>query len=431
MSKNNGTQSGYSNAIGVAEEVARSLLQTATQAQTIEDAAKSTALSSNENAKPERSESVPRADQKKGKKGGAAETPSKSTPGPAAQPASSKSIQTPAASAPQAIADTPKEASRPALTKHASREAPEPFLGSVEGRAKNAIANGDTVNVGISGEFLDKELKKIEQGVSNEFNKVIRRELDSLYKQIAEDKRVQDASGVAKQDAILRLVASTLSENVEKSLSRIIHKSIQDFVLPSLAELTSTAMTKHINAAITEQVKTTIPPVIKHTVGDAIKSSLHSPDMLRAISEQVSKTVSAHIDREFSNAMTKTITPGFNNAASNAAQKIVGDMERRVGIQLEQGNAQRSSNSVKIDQLTALVNGMSGMLHTMAEAQSQFQSKILELQQQQQQPHSLTPSESASHPSPEQEELRNITEMWNNGNQEAATVTVSVSVVLH
>ena len=383
------------------------------------------------------------SDQKKNHRSGKTETPSRSTPASAALDSSAKAAQTPTVSSSQPVASASKEHGRPPISKHTSRDAPEPVLASVEERAKTALASGETVNVGISGDFLDKELKKIEQGVSSEFTKVLRRELDSLYKQFAEDKRVQDASGAAKQDAILRLVSSTLGDNVEKSLSRIIQKSIQEIVLPSLAELTKTAMTKQLNAAISHQVQIAVPTAVKHAMDDALKRSMQSPDMFRAISEQVSKAVSAHIDREFSSAMTKTIVPNFHNVATSAAQKIIGDTERHVHDQLVQVDQKRQNDSIKIDQLTALITGMSGMLNTMAEAQSQFQNKILELQQQMSEgsmqiarrrdsDHSLTPSESASyHLSPEQEELRALTDVWNSGNQEEATVMVSTIVESH
>ena len=368
------------------------------------------------------------SDKKKNKRSGATEASSRP------MPASGKSdsyAQKVTANAPQTIPSATKESVRPAISKHASLEAPEAVPTSVQERAKNAISSGDTVNVGISGEFLDKELKKIEQGVSNEFHKVLGRELDSLYKQFAEDKRVQDASGAAKQEAVLRLVSSTLGDNVEKNLSRIVLKSIQETVLPSLRDLITATMTKHLNSIVSQQVQNVVPVTVKQAIDDTVKRSMQNSDMFHAISEQVSKTVAGHIDREFTSAMSKTMAPSFHNVAASVAQKIIGETEHRVLDQIVQIEVKRQSDSAKIDQLTALITGMSDTLSTMAEAQSQFQNKILELQQ-----HiarsgpSPTPSDSASHQvqyaSPEQEELQAVTEVWDSGNHEEATVMVSI-----
>lgn len=362
------------------------------------------------------------------KRNGTTEKTSQSTPAPANL---NSYAQKASASAPQSVPNAKKEQSRPSMLKHASLDAPEAVPASIQERTKAAISSGDTVSVGISGDFLDKELKKIEQGVSAEFNKVLGRELESLYKQVAEDRRVQDASGAAKQEAVLRLVSSTLGDNVEKNLARIVQKSIQETVLPSLGDLTTAAMTKHLNAAISQQVQTVVPHAVKQAMDDTVKRSMQSPDMFRAISEQVSKTVAAHIDREFTSAMAKTIGPSFHNVATSVAQKITGDVERRMHDQMLRFDANRHSDSVKIDQLMATVTSLSDTLSTMAEAQSQFQNKILELQQ-----HiarsgpSPTPSDSASHQvpyvSPEQEEVQAVTDVWNSGNHEEATVRVGI-----
>lgn len=367
-------------------------------------------------------------DKKKNKRNDTTEVASRSSPAVGAR---ASNAQKAPANVSQPNQSTAKESSRPTISKHASLDAPEALPASVQERAKNTISSGDTVSVGISGDFLDKELKKIEQGVSTEFSKVLGRELDSLYKQIAEDRRVQDASGAAKQEAVLRLVSSTLGDNVEKNLTRIVQKSIQETVLPSLGGLITTAMSKHLNTAISQQVQALVPGAVKHAMDDTVKRSMHNADMFRAVSEHVSKAVATHVDREFTSTMAKTIAPSFHNVATTVVQKITGDVERRMHDQMVQVDANCQSDSAKIEQLTALVTGMSDTLSTMAEAQSQFQNKMLELQQ-----HiarsgpSPTPSDSASHQvqyvSQEQEELQTITEVWESGNHEEATVMVSI-----
>jgi len=333
--------------------------------------------------------------------------------------------------APQATPTVTKETNWPSVLKDASRDPPEP-LSSAQDRPTRPMSNGDSIKVGISGDFLDKELKKIERGVSEEFNKVLSRELESLYRRFAEDKRVQDAAGAAKQDAMLRLVSSTLSDNVERSLSRIIHTNIQESIVPSVANATSTSLKASFSTVISHQLDEKLTMAMKQIFPEAIGRTMQSQEVLRSVSEHVNQAITGHVEQEFSTALQKTITPAFTSLAADLVHKVSGDTERRVREQLRQVEVQHREDSVKIDQLNNLVRGLSETVHTMAAAQSDFQVEILKQQQKAAEGgrvlnrHSLTPSESASMAaSPEQEELDAITAAMNEGRFEEATVLVS------
>lgn len=334
--------------------------------------------------------------------------------------------------APEASPSTAKETGRPNIAKHASRDAPEPLLSSSADRAPRAMANGDSISLGISGDFLDKELKKIETGVSSEFNRVISRELDTLYRKIADEKRIQDAAGVAKQEAVLRLVSSQLGENVENALSRIIMKNIQGMVLPSIAEVTTAALEKQLGHIIGQQLKNLLPSTVKDSLSDAVARSMQTPDLLRALSLQVTKSISGHVEKEFQTVLNTSIVPAFTKLAVNAAQKVASETERRVQDQLQRADIRHREDGVKIDQLMSTVGQISQMVEAMGSAQSDFQREILALQLKagQDDPalarrESLTPSESASmQVSPEQVELETMTTMMQEGRFEEATVMV-------
>ena len=359
-----------------------------------------------------------KSDKKKNKRNGATDPqPLPSVAESSAQSYATASGRTPsptkpaAQSAQSATKSAPKESSRPSVARHASHEAPN-------------LPNGDSISVGISGDFLDKELKKIETSVSKEFNKVLGKELDTIYRRFAEDKRVQEAAGAAKQDAILRLVSSTLGENVEHSLSRIVQKNIQDSVVPSI----SASLNDKLSLVVAKQVNDVMPNVMKQALPEAVSRTMQSPNVLSAITEQVTKAVTGHVEEEFSTVLHHSIVPTFTDLATNVAQKVSREAERRVREQLQHAELQHREDSVKIDQLTNLVRGLSETIHTMAAAQSDFQVEILKLQRASQvkQPsvrHSPTPSESASmHVSPEQEELDAVSTSMNEGRFEEATV---------
>ena len=313
--------------------------------------------------------------------------------------------------------------------------------GPDQGDRPKMIANGESINLGISGDFLDKELKKIETGVSKEFNKVLTRELESLYRRIDDDKRVQDAAGAAKQDAMLRLVSSTLSSNVDKALARIIDANIRQSVIPALADALVSILDQRLAEALAQQLQNAIPAHLKLILPEAVGRSVQSPEVLRALSEQITSKVSGHVDKEFTSVLHSSITPAFKNLAVNVAQKTSLDVENRVREQLRLTEIQQRKDTAKIEELTLLVRGLSETVHTMAAAQSEFQQEILRLQSQaaqerqanairetSRQPHGTSASSHHSITqsiSPEQAELNGISSMMSENRYEEAVIQVS------
>ena len=378
------------------------------------------------------SNAAEKVDKKKNKRNGTVEPisrPAAPSPGPESY---ANAAQRASDSTPQVVPNITKETTRPSVTKEFARDLPGSLPESTKEKSTRPIANGNSISLGISSDFLDKELKKIESGVSNEFNKVFRRELETLYRRFAEDKRVQDAAGAAKQDAILRLVSSTLSDNVEKSLSRIINKSVQDSVVPAVANVTSASLNDVLSTAVAKHVNESVPIAMKAALPDAVSRTMQTPNLLRSISEHITKTITGHVEREFTTTLHNAIVPTFTELAISVAQKVSGDTERRVREQLQQAEMQHRDDGVKIDHLTDLVRGLSETVQTMAAAQSDFQLEILKLQQKAAQDGQVlarrpspTPSESAStHISPEQEELEAIATSMQEGHFEEATVMV-------
>ena len=306
--------------------------------------------------------------------------------------------------------------------------------------SSRSITNGDSINLGVSGDFLDKELKKIEKGVSAEFNKVLGKELEALYRRIDEDKRIQDASGAAKQDAILRLVSSTLGDNVERVLDRIIQAKLEQVVLPSITQITASTLDKRITEVLTQQLHHAIPPLLKLALPEAIGRGVQNREVLRVISDQITGKITGHVEREFSSTLHSHISPAFKALAVDVAAKVSGDIERRVREQLQKAEVQHRDDSAKIDKLTDLVRGLSETVHTMAAAQSEFQQEILKLQHAAQD-HQVSASRSrsgedqdASHTlakvhavkrSPEQEEVERLSALMNQGGFEDCTIQVS------
>ncbi|KAI9859233.1 MAG: hypothetical protein M1813_007007 [Trichoglossum hirsutum] len=302
-------------------------------------------------------------------------------------------------------------------------EAPADSTNDIE--PSPVLPDAGSINLGISGNFLDKEMKKVEKAVSAEFSKVITRELSTLYTRFDEDRRIQQAAGDAKQDAILRLVSSTLSENVEKTLGRIISSNIQQIVLPSIADVTATAIDRRLAENLSHSLSQNIPRELKAALPEAIGRAIQSPDVLKVVADSVALKLVGHVENEFSAALHNTISPAFKSLAVEVAKKIAGEVEHRTAEQLRRADVQRQSDSKKMDQLTNLIRGLSETVHTMASAQAEFQSEILKLQRQLQHQSdraARTPTPPMQEKSPEELEAEAITQMLDDGRVEEGTV---------
>lgn len=389
-----------------------------------------------------------KADKKKAKTNGTSDGVTKAVEPPPALPTASEKEQPTVSPTPQ----PPPIVAKPADPKQTSAERPAEF--STVGERSSAKASADPVSAGISSDFLNQEMKKIEQGVAAEFNKAFQHELDALYRRLDSDKQVQNAASGANQEAILRLVSKQLGDNVEKSLASIVTRTIKESVTPYIGESTASSLDKILPHIIGQQLQALLPMSLKPALHEVVGHTMQSADVYRAISEKVTKSVTGQVEREFASALNSSVIPAFKNLTISTVQKIGQDTENRVKEQLQRAETQHRndgarieqlSNSVrvlsetrredtgKIDQLTNAVRVLSETIHQMAAAQSDFQSEILKLQQRAYQDghalarrDSLTPSESASmQMSPEQQEIEAIAALMQKNDHEGATIMVS------
>jgi hypothetical protein len=244
---------------------------------------------------------------------------------------------------------------------------------STQNATSAAQGEADRVTVGISGNWLDKELKKIEKAVAGEF----RKELADLYQHIQNDRNVQDAAAVARQEAVLRLISTTLSTNIEKSLGRIILTQMQQVVVPSITGVTVQAVSAQVGEAIARVLHQLVPHELGTQLPVAISTAMQNPQISRVISETVSQKVASQVEGHMSDLLRNTITPSFKNLASSVAEQAAVEIENRLGAQIQQIQTDRAADSAKIDSLHQVLNGIAETLQAMSATQVEFQKQIL------------------------------------------------------
>lgn len=222
----------------------------------------------------------------------------------------------------------------------------------------------------------------------------------------------------------MQIVSSTLSDKIEKNLGRIISNSIQSEVIPAIVNVTSATLGKQVN----ETLGHAIPREVRQVLPDSVARAVQKFDITKVVSDVVSKKLSSQVEGEFSRAVQGSI------------KKMGSDMERQMQAQMKHYEIQRQSDSAKIEQLTALVRGLSDTVASMAAAQNSFQNEILRLnrhiasRETEENKHrsrhvssaySAASNDIPSARTPEEIELAEIAQLMNEGRYEEGSVKVS------
>ncbi|KAL4944062.1 hypothetical protein BDV06DRAFT_220638 [Aspergillus oleicola] len=301
-------------------------------------------------------------------------------------------------------------------------------------KVKVAVKPTVTGNGLGDAESWNKHIEALQDGVTSEFNKSLGRELEGLYARFDEERRSWDAASAAKQDQVLRLVSSTLSDNVEKNLSRIVSETIKSDVVPALGDLTSAAVTKQLNTVLSQQTSTVISRELRQSLPESVTRALQQPDVMKAVSDAVSQKLSTQVESQISKTVHDTVAPTLKTVALKAAEKVGTDVEKKLQAQAKQFELQRQADAAKIDQLTNLVRGLSETVSAIAASQTGFQNEVLRLnsllaaqgspegRQPSEKPSMVSPTPPAGSISPEDREIAEITEILRAGRVEEGSV---------
>ncbi|KAF2033505.1 hypothetical protein EK21DRAFT_86297 [Setomelanomma holmii] len=261
------------------------------------------------------------------------------------------------------------------------------------------------------------DVKKLEEVVQAEITKGFARELDVMYKRFDEDKRVMNAANGAKQEAILRLVSSTLTENIEGVIRKMVDDNIRNVLLPEVLAKTSSTLEKSVGT----NLKNALGPQLSKEIPDAVARALKAPHIFQSLSDQVAKKVTGNFEPIVANSVSSVVTP--------AMAGLSGLIEKQIGEQLRQSHAQRREDAAKIAQLTDTVHTCLETIQSMVATQAELQSQVAKLQQSLAQPPpqaAVRASPAAHSPvkqkSPEELETEGIARLMAEGNIEQGTM---------
>lgn len=228
----------------------------------------------------------------------------------------------------------------------------------------------EQVSMGISGDWLDKEIKKIERGVALEF----KRELMQLYDSIKTDRASQDQAAASRQEAVLRVVSTTLSNNVEKTLSQIINGQMQEVLVPHVVQTISADVSTRIN----ETVSRIVPHELASALPNEISKMLQSPHVLQRVSDSISQRLTGQISQDISKSIQTTVAATMQKIATSAAGQAMESTEARLTEQIAQLQRQQTAQIETMNQVRLALQSVAQTVQAMSQAQVAFQNQVLQ-----------------------------------------------------
>ena len=262
-----------------------------------------------------------------------------------------------------------------------SKNGATPKLAVVQTIPENAAAV-----TAVSPVLSDASIKNAEARISDDVKKILTDSLDSLYQEIKTDRRTQAVQATSNQEALLRLVAKTLADNIDASLDKVIVQNVQKSVVPAISDVTLKAVNQQIGAELgpklTSQLGITLPKELQRALPDAVGRALQQPQILKLMSESLAKSVAFKVEEHFTTAMHKTVVPAFERLTVDTSRKITAEVQRQAAEQIGTLERQRMADGEKIDQLMKLVSGLSETVTVMAASQREFQGNYMRSQAQ-------------------------------------------------
>lgn len=348
----------------------------------------------------------------------AKDLPSKSVE-PAAKPAAkseeSQPSQLPAVALSNGIAKPVQPKAAPANNNNTA-----PVSMPTLGMSTPSDLSGSALDASALAETMSRALAST---LSDVLSKVLGDLFENLYRRLDDDKRVNEAAGSAKQDAVLRLVSSTLTDNVEKSLNRIISSTIEKSVLPALSTTVVAAVERKVGDAVALQLQSSLSKDLQSALTAPIASAMQDPKVVRTLNDQLTSKVTSHVESVFTTTLNHTITPAFQKLATTSASKMTAEMEKRVSLQVQELNIQRQADGAKIDKLTKLTTELVESVRAMTGMLADSQKEIMGLQAQLAEQLAATSARASAAPArPSDPEVDALEDCWNDGRREEGTI---------
>ncbi|KAI0125127.1 hypothetical protein BJ170DRAFT_489368 [Xylariales sp. AK1849] len=237
----------------------------------------------------------------------------------------------------------------------------------------------------MSSDFIPAALKQVETSVNSAVDAALREHRQKVDSEI----RGRDAAFKKGQETLLDLVSTTLDDNVQKVLTRTISDKVEDNVVPALEQVIRESVSEQMGRVVSEQLDTKISGRISHAIQNqmqkllpaAVSQALQKPDLAKAVTDKISHSLAADVEKSFHDTLNKTITPAFSRMAVAAASEIANEVQEKANLKIEVLEKKLRADENKIDQLAILVTRLNDTVASMAANQAEFQVHYQKLQE--------------------------------------------------
>jgi hypothetical protein len=256
-----------------------------------------------------------------------------------------------------------------------------------QNKANKVARNTDTATefsfgtTSISQEQLDAVVAKMESRIISN----VTSRFDGVFKDIMEQiQKFQDSRDSAfanNQSTLLQMVADVLNENTEAVLKNLIIAQINNSVIPSVRSAIDKSVSEQLSAKSSAQTNA-LQKEIQRLLPNAVSQAMLKAEVVKPISDKVSHSVNAQIDAQITrslNALTPTIA---KTTAQTVHQRIVEDVNARIGEAFAKLEERRRSEDAKLDRLLAQTQDLTNAISALTKSQSQVQNELAALKQQ-------------------------------------------------
>lgn len=176
------------------------------------------------------------------------------------------------------------------------------------------------------------------------------------------------------------MVSTTLTDNTEKRLSEIVTSSIKKNVIPTLSTTISSSFDEKLSQALGPALNKSVAEELTASLPRMVNEAMQEPDVINNISDLVAHKVTQQVGTQLLHQLRHSIVPAVDDATKTTVDTANQQTEARIADILHKGALERQADSVKLNLLSQLVNGMSTTIKSMSESQTALQNQILELQ---------------------------------------------------
>ncbi|CAG8736185.1 1559_t:CDS:2, partial [Ambispora leptoticha] len=231
---------------------------------------------------------------------------------------------------------------------------------------------------------LTRELKKIEDSLTNKIGKMFGKEMEKQYQRLEEERNAHQVAETERQEAILQMVSKSLTNNTSKLLESTIRSEIQSQVVPMLNKSVAASVDKQVNRGMVEAINKSIPAAIDKAVTENVQRVLSKSSVIDSIAKSVSKSMRPVIEEIFRENFTNMLIPSYEKATNAMFDQI--HRTFNTGLQQITQKSSQSGSSVdanaiarlqaSIDQLTVSMSQLQQVQQLQASMQANLISQL-------------------------------------------------------